>query len=978
MIIANRLRKGRSIRLSTNTVIGIILLLATAFIFYYFLGNWTWGDQQQTEYFCDAETTRSGQFVGNGHKFDRAETQTNKRAYSGKYSCGLKGGEGLQYGFGTNFDDVQPGEHFEVSVWTFSEGNSPGKLVASAADPNLFYKEIEEFEEVGKAGWRKLRLDITLPVEEVIDVLKIYVYSTGENVVYFDDLTIVRGKNKGPIFTSDFNPQKIQISLTEKGMTKLKRKREAAFEEGFLVTEEEDWVSGRIVEGDYQTKVKLRLKGDILDHLSGKKWSFRVKTRGEAAWNRMMTFNFQNPKTRDFLDEWVLHRLFEQEDVLTPRYEFLNLSLNNQSLGIYAMEEHFDKQLVEYKSRREGPIVKFSEDGEWEGRKREMAVTGSLKNWKHTTDFREASEIQPFKAGKTLKSETLSRQFELAKNLMQAYKSGELNARDIFDLELMARYFAIIDIMGAHHSIYWTNQRFYYNPVNSKLEPVGFDGFSNSESWVRTFIGWQMFHPESANYEFYVKLFQDADFMEKYVANLIRLSDPAYLNEFFKELKPEITARQEFLREEFTDYQFDKKRFLDRAKEIHTIILPYNNVSLKCFKDPNQKGTYDVVNYHGLPLTVIGFGRNLDDLVKIKAQTLFAHKMGRVPLFEQIQSEMDNARYIFFKPLGADTVFSSEIITWARPQVFSVNTAIFDDLEITSNALYAVRDSLIRFRAGQHQSNRDIIIPEGYRVEFEPGTQIDLVQGAKFISRSAVYMFGNEETPIRIFSSDQSAKGFTVLEAEETSELRFVEFDHLNTLIHQGWNLTGAVTFYASDVNINNCIIQNNHCEDALNIIRSEFEITNTIIQHTPFDAFDADFCSGSIRDSKIADSGNDGLDFSGSTISVVNCYLENNGDKGISVGEESTVTVKKASINNAVIALASKDRSYLKVGYVDMKNCNQGFAAYQKKPEYGPARIIVSDYTVENIKYLYTLGNQCELRLKDKQIIGEWGLSSN
>jgi hypothetical protein len=352
--------------------------------------------------------------------------------------------------------------------------------------------------------------------------------------------------------------------------------------------------------------------------------------------------------------------------------------------------------------------------------------------------------------------------------------------------------------------------------------------------------------------------------------------------------------------------------------------------------------------------------------------------MGRVPLFEQIQSEMHNARYIFFKPLGADTIFSSEIIPWTRPQVFSVNAAIFDGLEISSNALYAVRDSLIRFRAGLHQSNQDIIIPEGYRVEFEAGSQIDLVQGAKFISRSAVYMFGNEETPIRIFSSDQSAKGFTVLEAKETSELRFVEFDHLNTLIHQGWNLTGAVTFYASDVSINNCIIQNNHCEDALNIIRSEFEIANTIIQHTPFDAFDADFCSGSIRDCKVSDSGNDGLDFSGSTISVVNCQLENNGDKGISVGEESTVTVKKASINNAVIGLASKDNSYLKVEYVDMKNCNQGFAAYQKKPEYGPAKIIVSDYTAENIKYLYTLGNQCELRLKGKQIIGEWGLSSN
>jgi len=38
------------------------------------------------------------------------------------------------------------------------------------------------------------------------------------------------------------------------------------------------------------------------------------------------------------------------------------MELNGQDMGVYAFEEHFDKLLIESNNRREGPIVKFSEN----------------------------------------------------------------------------------------------------------------------------------------------------------------------------------------------------------------------------------------------------------------------------------------------------------------------------------------------------------------------------------------------------------------------------------------------------------------------------------------------------------------------------------------------------------------------------------------------------------------------------------------
>ena len=40
--------------------------------------------------------------------------------------------------------------------------------------------------------------------------------------------------------------------------------------------------------------------------------------------------------------------------------------LNGEGLGVYAWEEHPDKQLVESLNRREGPILKLDDAGFWE------------------------------------------------------------------------------------------------------------------------------------------------------------------------------------------------------------------------------------------------------------------------------------------------------------------------------------------------------------------------------------------------------------------------------------------------------------------------------------------------------------------------------------------------------------------------------------------------------------------------------------
>ena len=226
-------------------------------------------------------------------------------------------------------------------------------------------------------------------------------------------------------------------------------------------------------------------------------------------------------------------------------------------------------------------------------------------------------------------------------------------------------------------------------------------------------------------------------------------------------------------------------------------------------------------------------------------------------------------------------------------------------------------------------------------------------------------MYGSVDKPILVKSSDKSGNGFTILTTEGRSELTHVTFEDMNTLDYEGWILTGAVTFYEAEVKMQKCRFIKNHCEDALNIVRSGFDINGIIIGDTYSDGLDIDFGTGTIRNALFNNTGNDGIDFSGSKITVENVIINNAGDKGVSIGEQSTVHIKKCEVNTAIIGVASKDLSKLTIDDIKLKNCKQGFTAYQKKPEFGGASIDVKKYSTDNVKYLHQIESSSTLLLK-------------
>lgn len=954
--------------------LGLFLILGLDF----FTNKTIIKNEQPNAIYCDAEKVKKAYFINEGHQFSGGNQQNSTVAKSGKYSCKLSQNE-VRFGFRHDLVNPESGSRYKVSVWKWSTTGNTGFLAVEGKGENGFYRQ-ESMAVEEEAGWLKVQLFFNVPTENAPDTISIFTYiPESSRDVYVDDLMIEKvASNESE--NASFVPDELHLKINKKDREKLNRQKDKAFKDGILIVEDDYWVKGKLFSKKDQKErpIQMRLKGDWLDHLKGKKWSFRIKMRKDEAWRQLLTFSVQNPATRYHLMEWLFHKMLEKEDVLAPRYDFIKLKLNNEDLGIYAYEEHFEKQLFESQKRREGLILKITEDLVWLGMTRSKYLPPKHQMIQKESYSFDASEIRPFKESSTQNSETLAKQFEAAQSLLHQLKYGLKSASEVVDIQRFARFFAIVDLLDAYHGVFWHNLRFYYNPVNSKLEPVGFDGYGNTYTRINggTFLGYKVDFEEDMTVRFYKFLFQDEAFFKAYISELQRFSNEEYIENFLLDYQNEINVREAFLKKEFKNYQFDKGHILRRAAYLRTMIEPFNNFSIQAriHEKKGEKLTLKIANQHCLPVEILGFGINNEVLLEKLEKSVFvqASPQNKTANFDTEVSTTARSKFIFFSLPGSTKIYHSPIVNFKVPENRTDRQALFENLKIESNKMYTVLENKILFFKGKHTTDQDLIFPEGYEIYFEAGTHLDLKNRAGFISKSPVFMRGTPDFPIRIFSSDQTGNGFTVLEAGTESELKFVQFEHLNTLNKNTWYLTGAVNFYESDVKIEHCSFVRNHCEDALNLIRSKFVLEYSKIAETFADGFDADFCEGDIRDVTFENTGNDATDFSGSVITIYNAKIHNAGDKGISVGEAADVIVKRVTIDGAVIGVASKDRSTLNIENITLKNCTQGFTAYQKKPEYGGGLLDVKKYKVTDVKHLFKIDEQSKLILEGKEMKSE------
>ena len=228
---------------------------------------------------------------------------------------------------------------------------------------------------------------------------------------------------------------KLAINIKFKNFQKISRIRQKAVDKGVLVQGQDDFVPAKIQHEGRSIKVKLRLKGDWVDHFDTKKWSLRVHVGKKNHILGMRRFSIQHPKTRNYLMEKLIHDTNRRYGVLAPRYHFVDVSVNGESWGLMALEENFSKEMYESQQRKEGVVIRFDESLMW------IIESEEPPNFPNPYKNYIINHIDSFRSSRISKSKKLSVENSFAVGLFRGFIEDNLSVFEVFDTELYGSVF---------------------------------------------------------------------------------------------------------------------------------------------------------------------------------------------------------------------------------------------------------------------------------------------------------------------------------------------------------------------------------------------------------------------------------------------------------------------------------------------------------------------------------------------------------
>ena len=793
----------------------------------------------------------------------------------------------------------------------------------------------------------------------------------------------------------------LRIELSDHNLATLAARRDAALKEHVLESKTNDFVAGNLSIDGKSIPIEIRLKGDFIVHLQGFKWSYRIKVKGNNTVLGMKTFSLHHPRIRLFLHEHVILEALRYEGLIALRYQFLKVSINGTYVGVYNMEEHFETRLLENNQRRDGPIVKIDEDMLFQLINQDLSRTN-----KDGILFTQ-SPIDTFQKAKVLRDPIQLAQFEKAKSLLEAFRAGNAAVEDVFDIEEFAKYYAVTDVFMGKHGIRWHNQRFYFNPLTSRLQPIGFD-FNDDKPGLdplsRINREHGIFYGTNWAFDVFTRmLYSEPKFFSAYMTHIDRMTRPAYLRRFFKHIEAQTKIWESALVPEFTGTRFEpfirfnnrfRNAYKDNQRYVRSAIHAQQPVNLHLMHEDESKTEIIFENRGEFPLQVFAYEIN-DKRVPIEPPlalptfrfnhlyTVRRPNVVRYTLPVARRAPTDKVNFIYrtlnnrsswklplgdLSPGGVPTP-GLPTITKAHdrqhPTRAMPNWQTFSFLNANKNIISA--------KPGFWTIDRTLVIGRHSRLQIPAGTHLDFTNGAALVSRSAVDCLGSEDDPVTLSSSDNSGQGIIVMNAEP-STWKYTNINNLSAPQYQEWQPTGVITFYRSPLNMANVQLSALDGEDGLNVLNTTLSLKNVRFETMPSDALDIDFSTGQLEGLQFLGSGNDALDVSGSRLHIKTISVTDAGDKALSVGERSRVFADQITVRDATIAVATKDSSLIDINSLIIENAKIGVAAYQKKPEFGFASADIGNVDMQAVDIPLLLESDARVSIGNQLISDQFG----
>lgn len=397
-----------------------------------------------------------------------------------------------------------------------------------------------------------------------------------------------------------------------------------------------------------------------------------------------------------------------------------------------------------------------------------------------------------------------------------------------------------------------------------------------------------------------------------------------------------------------------------------------------------------------MPSGEIGYKTLADGFVNDAEETTFSThqieksslKIGKNIIAVEIhQNEPSSSDISFDLELSCNLMSGNEYLTRNTTLPFNLSDdkmlqAVFESVNSCVIPAVVAENTVLHKDCSPYIVNSDVVIEKGVSLVIEPGVEIHLSPGNNIFIHGKIDAKGTSNEPVTFrINPDYQGKGWGALNfwnTTDTSKLVNVVIE--NATIGPVPSRVGAINGYYtnlvldsltiektlqnpisarySDVSLTNSYIHSNFTGDLINIKYGKAKIENcTFVGNAEFDsdAIDYDGIEGGIirntRLLNIVGNNADAIDIGEEAINVIidSVQAYNVFDKGISVGQQSTVLVTNSEFINCNAGFGIKDSSWAFIDHCIFYGNGIPVHCYEKNPGRAGGNAIIKNSIFSN-----------------------------
>lgn len=658
-------------------------------------------------------------------------------------------------------------------------------------------------------------------------------------------------------------------------------------------------------------KALIRHHGDQKDHIELKTNSFsqsidvHLKTGNIQG---ITKFKLLRSQTRGkFQDEIFLNEILRAMNYLTPRTKIIETKINGYKSKMI-FQEKIAKELLEYNSRREGPLL--------EGDERFVFRLGEKVPDNQISNFSVGMIPLVEKGINSMLTKMLNSQFvnksvnhkklslNAIKNLNQIYLLYTNNYKNLkndyyyFDYDLdnnllgfeddnkiliLDTYNLLIQSVNGQHGLAPSNRKFYWNGIENYFEPITYDSNIN------------------------------------------------------------LSIKPNFLRLPLSD-QFEKS-FINAINKLESIDVDDIEVKMKKNgvlmekKIINEKLNIITTNVKHLQ----NMYENMDkDLIKDNQNKMPDESLW-VNFYKSLQETAPNTYIVKSNDINGN------LNAFEKCKLFTLTC---ENLNLDNNQINDLYEGSLIIDKEEYQYVGDKLYSENLISENQY-KKSNIGNSTFFYNKGITIDYLLDKKILNITQNKVGARAYFLNGYLDDLEINFIGFENNVEKIPNFpidiKTLTGCLSFINLELKNVNVNSSNSSCEDALNFINTTGNIKNIDIVSSYMDALDIDFSNIAIDNVAIESAKNDCVDLSYGNYNIKNIDVNNCGDKGLSVGEKSNLNVENYISNKSNIGIAIKDSSKANIKTANLNESEVCLSAYNKKQEFEGSILKIENLNCEN-----------------------------